>query len=57
MYGGKTFNRFLSRSFLIDHNRERITIIGARLTKFKKNKFSLSICEMSVISDVPNLTG
>jgi len=38
-----------------DHNGEKISKIGARLTKSLQKRFGLSICGMSVISEVSNL--
>jgi len=39
-----------------DHKNEKVTKIGARLTKLSPKQFSLSIYGMPVISNVSNLT-
>ena len=39
-----------------DHKSEKLTTIGAWLTKLSQKQFSLTIYGMSVISNVSNLT-
>jgi len=39
-----------------DHKSEKVTKIGARLTKLSYKQFSLSIYGMAVISNVSHLT-
>jgi len=49
MCGRKKIDRFV-------HKSEKVTKTGAQLAKLSPKQFSLSIYEMSVISDVSNST-